>query len=79
MPNEETEMEESGRSATPVNCEQPDILVSSASVNEGHAVLAEEAEQPEASSQPEAPSEKEDVCKVTLRNGRGFFDTFFRD
>lgn len=64
MPNEETEMEESGRSATPVNCEQPDILVSSASVNEGHAVLAEEAEQPEASSQPEAPSEKEDVCKT---------------
>uniref|UniRef100_A0A8C2PFM9 TATA element modulatory factor 1 TATA binding domain-containing protein n=1 Tax=Capra hircus TaxID=9925 RepID=A0A8C2PFM9_CAPHI len=61
MPNEETEMEESGRSATPVNCEQPDIL---ASVNEGHAVLAEEAEQPEASSQPEAPSEKEDVCKT---------------
>ena len=79
MPNEETEMEESGRSATPVNCEQPDILVSSTSVNEGHAVLAEEAEQPEASNQPEAPSEKEDVCKVTLRNGRGFFDTFFRD
>uniref|UniRef100_A0AAA9S3W9 TATA element modulatory factor 1 n=2 Tax=Bos TaxID=9903 RepID=A0AAA9S3W9_BOVIN len=64
MPNEETEMEESGRSATPVNCEQPDILVSSTSVNEGHAVLAEEAEQPEASSQPEAPSEKEDVCKT---------------
>uniref|UniRef100_A0A8B9XQW7 TATA element modulatory factor 1 n=1 Tax=Bos mutus grunniens TaxID=30521 RepID=A0A8B9XQW7_BOSMU len=64
MPNEETEMEESGRSATPVNCEQPDILVSSTSVNEGHAVLAEEAEQPEASNQPEAPSEKEDVCKT---------------
>lgn len=64
MPNEETEMEESGRSATPVNCEQPDILVSSASVNEGHAVLGEEAEQPEASRQPEAPSEKEDVCKT---------------
>ncbi|XP_020765739.1 TATA element modulatory factor [Odocoileus virginianus] len=64
MPNEETEMEESGRSATPVNCEQPDILVSSASVNEGHAVLDEEAEQPEASRQPEAPSEKEDVCKT---------------
>ena len=79
MPNEETEMEESGRSATPVNCEQPDILVSSASVNEGHTVLDEEAEQPEASRQPEAPSEKEDVCKVTLRNGRGFFDMLFRD
>lgn len=69
MPNEETEMEESGRSATPVNCEQPDIL---ASVNEGHAVLAEEAEQPEASSQPEAPSEKEDVCKVTEKWKRVF-------
>lgn len=38
IPTEETEMEESGRSATPVNCEQPDTLVSSP-INEGHTVL----------------------------------------
>ncbi|KAM9076730.1 TATA element modulatory factor isoform 1-T1 [Megaptera novaeangliae] len=65
MPTEETEMEESGRSATPVNCEQPDVLVSSTPVNEGHTVLDKVAEQPEApESQPEALSEKEDVFKT---------------
>uniref|UniRef100_A0A8D1KXM9 TATA element modulatory factor 1 TATA binding domain-containing protein n=1 Tax=Sus scrofa TaxID=9823 RepID=A0A8D1KXM9_PIG len=65
MPTEETEMEESGRSATPVNCEQPDSLVSSTPINEGHTVsdkVAELCEAPE--SQPEALSEKEDVCKT---------------
>ncbi|XP_065394950.1 TATA element modulatory factor isoform X3 [Macaca nemestrina] len=67
IPTEEAEMEESGRSATPVNCEQPDILVSSTPINEGHTVLDRVAEQCEpAESQPEALSEKEDVCKVTL-------------
>uniref|UniRef100_A0A8C0DVL8 TATA element modulatory factor 1 n=1 Tax=Balaenoptera musculus TaxID=9771 RepID=A0A8C0DVL8_BALMU len=65
MPTEETEMEESGRSATPVNCEQPDVLVSSTPVNEGHTVLDKVAEQPEApESQSEALSEKEDVFKT---------------
>uniref|UniRef100_A0A8C3X2K4 TATA element modulatory factor 1 n=1 Tax=Catagonus wagneri TaxID=51154 RepID=A0A8C3X2K4_9CETA len=68
MPTEETEMEESGRSATPVNCEQPDSLVSSTPIIEGHTVSDKVTEQcdkaPE--SQPEALSEKEDVCKVTL-------------
>ncbi|XP_007944249.1 TATA element modulatory factor [Orycteropus afer afer] len=65
IPTEETEMEESGRSATPVNCEQPDILVSSTLMNEGHAVLDKEAEQNKAAeSQPEALSGKEDVCKT---------------
>ncbi|XP_007447704.1 PREDICTED: TATA element modulatory factor [Lipotes vexillifer] len=65
MPTEETEMEESGRSATPVNCEQPDILVSSTPVNEGHTVLDKVAEQPEVpEGEPEAPSEKEDVFKT---------------
>ncbi|XP_072797775.1 TATA element modulatory factor [Vicugna pacos] len=65
MPTEETELEESGRSATPVNCEQPDILVSSTPVNEGHAVLDMVGEQGEAAdSQPEALSEKEDMCKT---------------
>lgn len=64
IPTEETEMEESGRSATPVNCEQPDILVSSAPVNEGHSVLDKVAEQCEAAeSQLEALSGKEDICK----------------
>ncbi|XP_055115015.1 TATA element modulatory factor isoform X3 [Symphalangus syndactylus] len=67
IPTEEAEMEESGRSATPVNCEQPDILVSSTPINEGQTVLDKAAEQCEpAESQPEALSEKEDVCKVTL-------------
>uniref|UniRef100_A0A8C9C8D4 TATA element modulatory factor 1 n=1 Tax=Phocoena sinus TaxID=42100 RepID=A0A8C9C8D4_PHOSS len=65
MPTEETEMEESGRSATPVNCEQPDILVSSTPVNEGHTVLDKVADQPEVpESEPEALSEKEDVFKT---------------
>ncbi|XP_054451499.1 TATA element modulatory factor [Pteronotus mesoamericanus] len=64
IPTEETEMEESGRSATPVNCEQPEILVSSAPINEGHTVSDKVAEQCEAAeSQPEALSEKEDICK----------------
>ncbi|XP_007523385.1 TATA element modulatory factor [Erinaceus europaeus] len=65
IPTEETEMEESGRSATPVNSEQPDMLVSSPPVNEGHAVLDKVAERCEvAESQPEVLSEKEDVCKT---------------
>uniref|UniRef100_A0A2K6FFX8 TATA element modulatory factor 1 n=1 Tax=Propithecus coquereli TaxID=379532 RepID=A0A2K6FFX8_PROCO len=64
IPTEEAEMEESGRSATPVNCEQPDILVSPIPINEGQTVLDRVAKQCEAAeSQPEALSEKEDVCK----------------
>uniref|UniRef100_A0A8C8WFE7 TATA element modulatory factor 1 n=1 Tax=Panthera leo TaxID=9689 RepID=A0A8C8WFE7_PANLE len=64
VPTEETEMEESGRSATPVNCEQPDILVSSTPVSEGHTVSDKVAEPHEtAESKPEAHSEKEDVYK----------------
>ncbi|KAF3828993.1 hypothetical protein GH733_003257, partial [Mirounga leonina] len=64
VPTEETELEESGRSATPVNCEQPDILVSVTPINEGHTALDKVAEQCEAAeSKPEAHSEKEDVCK----------------
>ncbi|KAM6177331.1 TATA element modulatory factor [Erethizon dorsatum] len=65
IPAEEAEMEESGRSATPVNCEQPDTLISSTPMNEGHAVLDEVVEHCEAAeSPPEAPCEKEDVCKT---------------
>lgn len=80
VPTEETEMEESGRSATPVNCEQPDILVSATPINEGHTLLDKVAEEREAAeSKPEAHSEKEDVCKVTLETGRGFGDMLSRD
>lgn len=80
VPTEETEMEESGRSATPVNCEQPDVLVSVTPINEGHTVIDKVAEQREAAeSKPEAHSEKEDVCKVTLETGRGFGNMLSRD
>ncbi|KAM9186368.1 TATA element modulatory factor [Dugong dugon] len=65
IPTEEMEMEESGRSATPVNCEQPDILVSSTPIKEGRAVFDKEDEHSKAAeSQPEALSEKEDVSKT---------------
>ncbi|EHB01118.1 TATA element modulatory factor [Heterocephalus glaber] len=72
IPAEEAEMEESGRSATPVNCEQPDTLVSSTPMNEGHVVLDKVVEQCEAAeSPPEALCEKKDVCKtVELLNER---------
>ncbi|KAG8510562.1 TATA element modulatory factor, partial [Galemys pyrenaicus] len=65
IPTEETEMEESGRSATPVNCEQPDILVSSPPINEGHTVLDKVVEQCEAAeSQLAVLSKEEDVSKT---------------
>ncbi|XP_004612843.2 TATA element modulatory factor [Sorex araneus] len=65
IPTEETEMEESGRSATPVNCEQPDILVSSTPINEEETVIDKGTEQSEAAGhQPEGLSEKEDICKT---------------
>ncbi|XP_042535820.1 TATA element modulatory factor [Dipodomys spectabilis] len=73
IPTEEAEMEESGRSTTPVNCEQPDTpveqpdtLVSSVPTTEGcNTALDELSEQREvAESQPEVLSEKEDVCKT---------------
>lgn len=64
-PAEEAEMEESGRSATPVNCEQPDMLVPCAPVTEGCAVLDKGVEQCEAAeSPPEALCDKEDVYKT---------------
>ncbi|XP_058534409.1 TATA element modulatory factor isoform X2 [Ochotona princeps] len=56
IPTEEAEMEESGRSATPVNCDQPDILVSPAPINEEQSEAAE--------SQPESLPEKEDISKT---------------
>lgn len=64
IPAEETEMEESGRSATPVNCEQPDILVPSTPINEEQTLLDEVTEQSQvAENQLEVFSEKEDICK----------------
>ncbi|XP_051836533.1 TATA element modulatory factor [Antechinus flavipes] len=65
VPTEETEMEESGRSATPVNCEQPDILVSSVQTIEGHTVPEKVTGQSQdVENQAEVPSEKEDFCKT---------------
>ncbi|XP_074054871.1 TATA element modulatory factor isoform X2 [Macrotis lagotis] len=65
IPAEETEMEESGRSATPVNCDQPDILVSSLPITEGH-MSPEKGLGPcqDVESQPQVSSEKEDFCKT---------------
>ncbi|XP_028628927.1 TATA element modulatory factor [Grammomys surdaster] len=64
-PSEEAELEESGRSATPVNCEQPDTLASPTPVNGRDSASGPAAEQCEAAEhQPKAPPEKEDVCKT---------------
>ncbi|XP_052030348.1 TATA element modulatory factor [Apodemus sylvaticus] len=63
-PSEEAELEESGRSATPVNCEQPDTLSSPTLSSGGHPASEPATEQCEAvENQPKAP-EKEDVCKT---------------
>nr|XP_044991879.1 TATA element modulatory factor [Jaculus jaculus] len=65
IPTEEAELEESGRSATPVNCEQPDLLVSSAPIHEGHTISSQVTEQFKAvESQLEVLSEKDNVCKT---------------
>lgn len=64
-PSEEAELEESGRSATPVNCDQPDILASPTAGSGGHSASGPATEQCEAvENQPKAPPEKEDVCKT---------------
>ncbi|KAH0512641.1 TATA element modulatory factor [Microtus ochrogaster] len=64
-PSEEADLEESGRSATPVNCEQPDTLASPVPGKEGNLVSGPATDQCEAAgSQPEALPEKEDVCKT---------------
>lgn len=79
IPAEETEMEESGRSATPVNCEQPDILVPSTPINEEQTLLDEVTEQSQvAENQLEVFSEKEDICKVTIDSGRKKFGYAFQ-
>ncbi|OCT85945.1 hypothetical protein XELAEV_18024114mg [Xenopus laevis] len=58
--SEDTEMEESGRSATPVNSEQPDLLAHEAD-DVSHAV---EVEMPEAETAPEAKFSPEDLQKI---------------
>ncbi|XP_034367672.1 TATA element modulatory factor [Arvicanthis niloticus] len=64
-PSEEAELEESGRSATPVNCEQPDTLASPTPVNGGDSASGPAAEQCEAAeNQLKPPPEKEDICKT---------------
>lgn len=65
-PSEEAELEESGRSATPVNCEQPDTLASPIPVNVGPSASGPAAEDGEAAeNQPKAPQlEQGDVGKT---------------
>lgn len=69
LPSDEAEMEESGRSATPVNSEQPDVLVVPVRTAEEHTpkeevvVVRHSAE--ELSS---TECEKEELCKVTLES-----------
>nr|AAF21899.1 TATA element modulatory factor [Rattus norvegicus] len=65
-PSEETELEESGRSATPVNCDQPDTLASPTPVNVGPSASGPAAEDGEAAeNHPKAPQlEQEDVGKT---------------
>lgn len=65
-PSEEAELEESGRSATPVNCEQPDTLASPTTVNVGPSASGPAAEDGEAAeNQPKAPQlEQGDVGKT---------------
>ncbi|KAM5280629.1 TATA element modulatory factor isoform 2-T2 [Ctenodactylus gundi] len=64
VPAEEAEMEESGRSATPVNCEQPERLAAPVPGSEGPAAVAGAAEPGAAAvSRPEA-LERQDVGKT---------------
>ncbi|XP_074008593.1 TATA element modulatory factor isoform X1 [Numenius arquata] len=64
---EEAEMEESGRSATPVNSEQPDVLV--ATVQTVEEQIAEEEPEPQqdaAEKLLEEDTEKQELKKVTM-------------
>ncbi|XP_042705903.2 TATA element modulatory factor isoform X1 [Chrysemys picta bellii] len=62
---EETEMEESGRSATPVNSEQPDILVAAVQTDEGQTVKVEVVMQQQGAEKlPKVNCEKEELCKM---------------
>ncbi|KAM6062242.1 TATA element modulatory factor [Chlamydotis macqueenii] len=62
---EEAEMEESGRSATPVNSEQPDVLVAAVQTVEEQIVKEEtEPQQDAAEKLLEEDTEKQDLKKV---------------
>ncbi|XP_059679167.1 TATA element modulatory factor isoform X2 [Gavia stellata] len=64
---EEAEMEESGRSATPVNSEQPDVLVATAQTVEEQIVKEEtEPQQDAVEKLLEDDAEKQDLKKVTM-------------
>ncbi|NXD05923.1 TMF1 factor, partial [Nothocercus nigrocapillus] len=62
---EEAEMEESGRSATPVNSEQPDVLVATVQADEDQAVQEETVLQQDVENLlEEEDSEKQELKKV---------------
>ncbi|NXA37789.1 TMF1 factor, partial [Eudromia elegans] len=62
---EEAEMEESGRSATPVNSEQPDVLVATVQADEGQAMQEETVlQQDVVENLLEEDSEKQELKKV---------------
>uniref|UniRef100_A0A8B9CKK5 TATA element modulatory factor 1 n=1 Tax=Anser brachyrhynchus TaxID=132585 RepID=A0A8B9CKK5_9AVES len=64
---EEAEMEESGRSATPVNSEQPDVLVATVQTDEEQVVTEEtEPQQDVGEKLLEEDSEKQELKKVTM-------------
>ncbi|XP_060127007.1 TATA element modulatory factor [Zootoca vivipara] len=64
LPTEETEMEESGRSATPVNSEQPDVLAVSVQTD-GQTQKEEVAVHwPSAEKLSSVECEKEELCKI---------------
>ncbi|XP_048345933.1 TATA element modulatory factor [Sphaerodactylus townsendi] len=65
LPAEEAEMEESGRSATPVNSEQPDVLIVPVRIHEEGAPK-EEVVVPQHSAEKlsSAECEKEELCKI---------------
>lgn len=70
LSTEEMEMEESGRSATPVNSEQPDVLAVPVRTDESQVQDEEMAElhfSGKISSNVEC--EKEELCKVNMKSG----------
>uniref|UniRef100_A0A803TH75 TATA element modulatory factor 1 n=1 Tax=Anolis carolinensis TaxID=28377 RepID=A0A803TH75_ANOCA len=65
LPAEEIEMEESGRSATPVNSEQPDVLAVSLQTDQRQIQKEEPAVfQPSPGKLSNAECEKEELCKI---------------
>ncbi|XP_053147105.1 TATA element modulatory factor isoform X1 [Hemicordylus capensis] len=65
LPTEEMEMEESGRSATPVNPEQPDVLAVPVQTDEGQMVKEEMMVlQFSGETSSSVKCEKEELCKI---------------